>query len=327
MQNWARRMKKALLRDWQYWVFLLLPIAFLLIFEYYPMLGVQIAFRNFKAKRGIWGSEWAGLKWFEKFVESYQFRRVVTNTLMLSLYNLAATTVVLLMVIYYIIFGDVSISGTIVSVICFALVFNCVEHVRFKKFVQTIVTLPHFISVVVLVGILMQLFNSRVGLYGITYEALTGTYPKDIFANAGAFRHMYVWSGVWQNFGWSAIIYIAALHGVDPSQHEAAEIDGASRFQRVIYVDFPHITPTIITLLIMNTGKVMSVGFQKVYLMQNSLNISVSQIISTYVYEIGLVQNNYSYSTAIGLFNSVVNLILVLTANKIARRVSETSLW
>lgn len=306
MQNWARRMKKALLRDWQYWVFLLLPIAYLLIFEYYPMLGVQIAFRNFKAKRGIWGSEWAGLKWFEKFVESYQFRRVVTNTLVLSLYNLAVTTVV---------------------PICFALVFNCVEKPRFKKLVQTVVTLPHFISVVVLVGILMQLFNSRMGLYGIAYEALTGTYPKDIFANAGAFRHMYVWSGVWQNFGWSAIIYIAALHGVDPSHHEAAEIDGASRFQRMIYVDFPHITPTIITLLIMNTGKVMSVGFQKVYLMQNSLNISMSEIISTYVYEIGLVQNNYSYSTAIGLFNSVINLILVLTANKIARRVSETSLW
>lgn len=298
--------KKMLERDWQYWVFLILPIAYLLVFEYYPMLGVQIAFRDFKAKDGIWGSEWVGLKWFLKFIESYQFKRVVSNTFILSIYNLVVSTIL---------------------PIGFALFFNCVEKPRYKKFVQTIVTLPHFISVVVLVGILMQLFNSRVGLYGIIYEAIFGTYPKDLFADSGTFRHMYVWSAVWQNFGWNSIIYIAALHGVDPSHHEAAQIDGATRWQRVWYVDLPHITPTIVTLFIMNVGKVMSVGFQKVYLMQNSLNLSVSEIISTYTYEIGLVQNNYSYSTAIGLFNSVINLVLVLTANKVAKRVSETSLW
>ena len=306
MQKKVERWKRALRRDWQYWLFLLLPITFLLIFEYYPMLGVQIAFRHFKAKDGIWGSEWVGLKWFIKFFESYQFKRVVSNTFILSVYNVFVTTLM---------------------PIGFALIFNCVEKPRYKKFVQTIVTLPHFISVVVLVGILMQIFNSRVGLYGVIYEAITGQYPKDIFANAGTFRHMFVWSGVWQNFGWSSIIYIAALHGVDPGLHEAAQIDGATRFQRMRYVDFPHLTPTIITLMIMNVGKVMSVGFQKVYLMQNNLNLSVSEIISTYTYEIGLVQNNYSYSAAIGLFNSVINLILVLTTNKIARKVSETSLW
>ena len=306
MQKRVGQWKLVLQREWQYWMFLLLPIAFLLIFEYYPMLGVQIAFRNFKAKDGIWGSEWAGFKWFIKFFESYQFKRVVSNTFLLSVYNVFVTTLI---------------------PIGFALIFNCVERPRYKKFVQTIVTLPHFISTVVMVGILMQIFNSRTGLYGVIYEAITGTYPKDIFGDAGVFRHMYVWSGVWQGFGWSSIIYIAALHGVDPGLHEAAQIDGATRFQRLRYVDLPHLTPTIITLMIMNVGKVMSVGFQKVYLMQNSLNVSVSEIISTYTYEIGLVNHNYSYSAAIGLFNAVINLMLVLTTNKIARRVSETSLW
>ena len=306
MQKRVERWNRAMRRDWQYWLFLLLPIAFLLIFEYYPMLGTQIAFRNYKAKYGIWGSEWAGFKWFIKFFESYQFKRVVSNTFILSVYNVFVSTLI---------------------PIGFALIFNCVEKPRYKKFVQTIVTLPHFISTVVLVGLLMQIFNSRVGLYGVIYQAITGTYPKDIFADSGTFRHMFVWSGVWQNFGWSSIIYIAALHGVDPGLHEAAQIDGATRFQRMIHVDFPHITPTIITLMIMNVGKVMSVGFQKVYLMQNNLNLNVSEIISTYTYEIGLVQNNYSYSAAIGLFNSIINLILVLTTNRIARKVSETSLW
>jgi len=306
MQKRVERWNRAMRRDWQYWLFLLLPIAFLLIFEYYPMLGTQIAFRNYKAKYGIWGSEWAGFKWFIKFFESYQFKRVVSNTFILSVYNVFVSTLI---------------------PIGFALIFNCVEKPRYKKFVQTIVTLPHFISTVVLVGLLMQIFNSRVGLYGVIYEAITGTYPKDIFSDSGTFRHMFVWSGVWQNFGWSSIIYIAALHGVDPGLHEAAQIDGATRFQRMIHVDFPHITPTIITLMIMNVGKVMSVGFQKVYLMQNNLNLNVSEIISTYTYEIGLVQNNYSYSAAIGLFNSIINLILVLTTNRIARKVSETSLW
>jgi len=306
MQTKVGRLKRTLQREWQYWLFLLLPIVYLLIFEYYPMLGAQIAFRNYKAKYGIWGSEWVGFKWFLKFFDSYQFKRVVSNTFILSVYNVFVTTLL---------------------PIGFALVFNCVEKPRYKKFVQTVVTLPHFISTVVMVGIIMQLFNSRVGLYGVIYEAINGTYPKDIFGNAGAFRHMYVWSGAWKSFGWGAIIYIAALHGVDPGLHEAAQMDGATRFQRMRYVDLPHLAPTVIIKMIMNVGDVMSVGFQKVYLMQNDLNLSTSEIISTYTYQIGLVQNNYSYSAAIGLFNSVISLVLVLTANKIARKVSETSLW
>lgn len=301
-----KRLKRTLKRDWQYWAFLALPLIYLIVFEYYPMIGVQIAFRDFTAKGGIWNSKWVGLKHFIRFFKSYQFNRVVVNTIVLSFYS--------------------QMVGTVIPIV-FALLFNCVEKPRLKKLVQTIVTLPHFISVVVLVGIIMQIFNSRTGLYGIVFEALTGSYPKDLLASASGFRHLYVWSGAWQNFGWSAIIYIAALAGVDPNLHEAAQIDGASRFQRVIHVDFPHIQPTIVILLIMNVGKIMSVGFQKVFLMQNNLNRSASEIISTYTYQVGLVESNYSYAAAIGLFNGVINLILVIVTNKISRRVSETSLW
>ena len=299
-------LKKTLKRDWQYWLLLALPLTYLIIFKYYPMLGAQIAFRDYNVRDGIWGSEWVGLENFIKFFKSYQFTRVVGNTLILSLYYQFVSNII---------------------PIIFALIFNCVEKERFKKVVQTIVTLPHFISTVVLVGILMQILNSRTGLYGIAMEAITGEYPSDIFAKADNFRHIYTWSGVWQNFGWSSIIYIAALSGVDTSLHEAAQIDGASRLQRVWHIDLPHITPTIVILMLMDLGKIMTVGFEKVFLLQNNLNRSTSELISTYVYEIGLVQSNYSYSTAIGLFNSVINLILVLTMNAVARRVSETSLF
>ena len=299
-------LKKTLKRDWQYWLLLALPLTYLIIFKYYPMLGAQIAFRDYNVRDGIWGSEWVGLKNFIKFFKSYQFTRVVGNTLILSLYYQFVSNI---------------------FPIIFALIFNCVEKERLKKVVQTIVTLPHFISTVVLVGILMQILNSRTGLYGIAIEAITGEYPSDIFAKAANFRHIYTWSGVWQNFGWSSIIYIAALSGVDTNLHEAAQIDGASRLQRVWHIDLPHITPTIVILMLMDLGKIMTVGFEKVFLLQNNLNRSTSELISTYVYEIGLVQSNYSYSTAIGLFNSVINLILVLTMNAVARRVSETSLF
>ena len=182
----------------------------------------------------------------------------------------------------------------------------------------------------VLVGILNQVFNNRVGLYGILVMNATGSYPADLFGQLGTFRHMYIWSGVWQNFGWNSIIYIATLAGVDMQLHEAAQIDGASRVQRIWHVDLPHLKPTIITLFIMAMGNIMSVGFEKAFLMQNPLNLEHSELISTYVYRIGLSgegKTDFSYATAIGLFNSVVNLVLVLTANTISRKVSETSLF
>lgn len=250
-----------------------------------------------------------GLKNITKFLKSSQFKRVVGNTFVLSLYGLVLNTVIPI--------------GS-------ALFYNSLEKPRFKKITQTIVTLPHFISVVVLVGIMMQLFNSRVGIYGILWEKLTGSYPADLFGIPKAFRHLYVWSGVWQNFGWNAIIYIATLSGVDMVLHEAAQLDGASRLQRIRYVDFPYLLPTIVTLTVMHVGKIMSVGFEKAFLMQNTLNLEYSELISTYVYRVGLsgeFGSNFSYATAVDLFNSVLNLVLIVIANRMARRLTETSLW
>lgn len=288
---------------------MILPVLYILIFKYGPMTGLQLAFRNYKAKDGLYGSEWIWFDNFIKFFKSYQFSRTLRNTIVLSVYTLTCNTVI---------------------PITFALILNCVEKPRFKKITQTIVTLPHFISVVVLVGIFMQILNSRVGIYGIIYEAITGTYPEDIFGKLDAFRHVYVWSGVWQSFGWNAIIYIATLSGVDSGLHEAAQLDGASRFQRVLHVDLPHIMPTAITLTIMNIGKLMSLGYEKALLLQNSLNLEYSELISTYVYRVGLsgeVRSDFSYATAIDFFNAVVNLILIVVANKASKRVSDTSLW
>lgn len=305
----GRRILLALRRDWQLYAFMLLPILYILIFKYYPMTGLQLAFRKYRAKDGLFGSEWVWFDNFIRFFESYQFSRTLKNTIILSAYQLICNTVI---------------------PIAFALTLNCIEKPRFKKITQTIVTLPHFISVVVLIGIVMQVLNSRTGLYGILYESLTGEYPKDIFGQLGSFRHIFVWSGIWQNFGWSAIIYIATLSGVDSGLHEAAQLDGASRFQRVLHVDLPHILPTAITLTIMNIGKLMSLGYEKALLLQNSLNLEHSELISTYVYRVGLsgeVRSDFSYATAIDFFNAVVNLILIVVANKASKKVSDTSLW
>lgn len=296
-------------RHWQLYVFLLLPLIYILIFKYVPMGGLVIAFKSYKARLGIFGSPWAGLKWFIKFFESYQFKRVLVNTLLISFYGI--------------------IAGFPFPII-FALMINCMNDGKLKKVIQGIVTLPHFISTAVMVGILLQIFNIQTGIYGIIGKAVTGKVPSNILGDPNAFRSLYVWSGVWQNFGWDSIIYTAALAGVDPTHHEAAQLDGASRLQRVLYVDFPAILPTIVIMLILRTGSIMSIGFEKIYLMQNSLNLEASQIISTYVYEVGIAgsgQSNFSYATAIGMFNSVINLILIMTVNKIADKLGETSLW
>ena len=296
-------------RDWRLYTFLIIPILYIIIFKYVPMGGLVIAFKDFKPRFGIWGSEWVGFEHFIRFFESYQFKRVISNTLILSFYNI--------------------IAGFPIPII-FALLLNSVRNERFKKITQSIACLPHFISTVVLVGIVFQLFNNRTGLYGAIVEWITGSYPADIMGSPSVFRHMYVWSGIWKGFGWGSIIYTAALAGVDPTYHEAAQIDGATRFQRIIHIDLPSITPTIITMLILRLGDVMSVGFEKTYLMQNALNISASEVISTYSYSVGLAggaNTNMSYAAAIGFFNSIVNLIMLVTANKVARKFSETSLW
>lgn len=303
------RLRKRYVKYWQLYVFLLLPVVYILIFQYYPMLGLQIAFKKFNFRGGVWGSPWVGFYQFEKFFNSYQFSRILGNTLSLSLYYI--------------------VTGFPIPIL-FALTLNVINNRRYKKVVQTITYMPYFISVVVLVGMLMQIFHPISGLYGTAVHSLTGEYPADLMANPAAFPHMYVWSGVWQKFGYDSIIYIAALTSVSSELHEAAQIDGATRLQRVWHIDMPAILPTMTVMLILRMGSVMSLGFQKIYLMQNDLNVSVSEVITTFVYKKGIASgtsNDYSYATAINMFNSVINLILLTTVNQVARRVGETSLW
>lgn len=296
-------------QQWELFVLLLLPLAYLILFHYIPMAGVQIAFKKYNFRDGIWGSPWCGMYQIEKFLNSYMFERVVGNTIKLSLYSL--------------------IAGFPLPVI-FALMLNAMRNKRYRSFIENITYMPHFISTVVMVGILMQIFDTRIGIYAALYRQIYGVGAKvpNMFSNAAAFPHLYVWSGIWQSLGWDTVIYTAALGSVDASLHEAAVIDGASRFQRVIHVDFPAIVPTITITLILRCGKIMGIGFDKVYLMQNNMNLRASEVISTYVYKQGLTSNmDYSYSTAISLFNSAVNLILICLVNFISGKVSETSLW
>lgn len=304
----GKSLSKDIRLHWQLLLFMALPIAYLIIFKYIPMIGAQIAFRKFTPSGGIFNSEWVGFYQFKKFFESYQFERVLINTVRISLYSL--------------------IAGFPIPIIL-ALCLNAMRSVRFCKTVQFIIYIPHFISTVVLVGMLLQLFNSRIGIYGILAEALTGSQPGDLFAKSSSFIHLYVWSGVWQNMGWNTIIYTAALSNVNTELHEAAQIDGASRFSRVIHIDFPTILPTAVIMLILSSGNIMTVGFEKVYLMQNKLNLSTSEVISTYVYKVGLTQgsSDYSYASAIGLFNSLVNMLLLVLVNASARKFSDSSLW
>lgn len=309
MKKTNKKWKRNLKRDWQLYLFLVLPLLYIVIFAYLPMGGLVMAFQDYKPRLGFLKSEWVGFDNFIKFTQSYNFKNVVGNTLILSLYSIVVTFPL---------------------PIIFALMINSIRNGKLAKITQTIVNLPHFISVTVLVGIIFQLFNARTGIYGIAYEAITGEYPKDLFASAANFRHFYVWSAVWQNFGWDSIIYTAALSSVDTSYHEAAQIDGATRLQRVRHIDFPCIIPTVIINLILRMGSIMSIGFEKVFLLQNSLNLKTSEIVSTYVYQVGLSASgtsDFSYATAIGCFNSVVNLILICSVNKIASKYSETSLW
>jgi len=296
---------KQICRRWQLYLFLIVPIAWLIIFCYIPMGGVQIAFKNFMPKKGIWGSEWVGMTHFITFFKSFYFERTVTNTVVISLYSLGCSFPL--------------------SII-FALMMNIIVNAKFKKAVQTITYMPHFISTVVLVGMLSQILNPVTGLYGNIFRLFyPGEYPPDILAKPDTFRHLYVWSGIWQNLGWNTIIYMAALSGVDPELHEAAQIDGATRLKRVWYIDLPVLLPTASILLIMNAGSIMSVGFEKVYLMQNSLNLVQSEVISTYVYKTGLggTTNQLSYSAAIGLFNNVINGFLLVTVNFLSKKLSD----
>ncbi len=300
--------KFGVIRDnWQLYVFILLPIIYIFVFKYMPMYGAQIAFKDYMIREGIWGSEWAGFEHFAKFFNSYQFIVLLRNNLVISVYRLLV--------------------GFPFPIIL-ALSLNYCFSSRYKKAVQLTTYAPHFISQVVMVGIVMQLLSPR---YGIVNQAISllGFDTINFMGKPELFPSIFVWSVVWQHTGFESIIYIAALASVDPTMHEAATIDGASKWKRIWHIDIPSVLPTIVVLLILNSGKLMDISFQRVLLFQNPLNRSTSEIIQTYVYNIGISSPTprYSYATAIGLFNSLVNFFLLITVNKISKKVSETSLW
>lgn len=302
-----RRTLREIARHKQLYLLLLLPIIYLIIFKYVPMYGAQIAFRKYRIRDGIMGSPWVGFEHFEKFLTSSQFTRVFGNTLKLSIYSLLA--------------------GFPLPILL-ALMLNTLTNQRAKRLVQNLTYLPYFVSTVVVVGILLQVFNTHSGVYGVTYKAIAGHTAPDLLAKPDSFVHLYVWSGVWKDLGWGSIIYIAALSNVDMELHEAALLDGATRLQRVWAIDIPAILPTIIITLLLRCGSIMSIGFEKAYLMQNNLNLRASEIISTYVYKVGLTATgNYSYAAAIDMFNAVINLIVLISMNALSRKVSDSSLW
>jgi putative aldouronate transport system permease protein len=292
-------------RDYELYLFLLPIIIIYLVFKYYPMYGIQIAFKDFSPSRGIWGSEWVGFKHFIDFFDSYNFWTIMTNTLTLSV---------------------LSRVFSFPAPIIIAIMLNQMLAKRYKKIVQTVIYAPHFISTVVLVGMLNVFLSPNSGIVNHIITLFGGD-PIMFLADEGWFRPLYILSGVWQETGFATIIYLAALAGVNPELHEAAIMDGASKWKRVMHVDIPSILPTIVILLILALGNIMGIGFEKAFLMQNDLNYATSNIIPTYVYEIGIQKAQYSFSTAIGLFNSVVNIILIITVNRIAKKLTETSLW
>jgi putative aldouronate transport system permease protein len=293
-------------RHFQLYFIIALPFAFLVTFNYWPMLGAQIAFRNYNPVQGMWHSPWIGLSEFRQFAQSPYFSTVIRNTLTLSIYSLVVITPATLIL---------------------ALAINEVKHVHFKRFAQMVTYAPYFISTVVLVG-MMDLVLSPQGSLLTQFLHLFGIQQiPNFLGSPGDFSSLYVWSGVWQTVGYGAVIYLAALSAVNPELYDAARLDGASRPQRIHHVDLPTIMPTVVIVLILSVGGVLSVGFEKAYLMQNPLNLSSSEIISTYVYKTGLLSGNFSFAAAVGLFNSVVGFVLLLITNLVARFVSGVSLF
>ena len=301
----VKRYWKRVSRNWQLYLLISPVVLYFIIFHYIPMYGVQLAFKNFIATEGIMGSPWVGFDHFERFFSSYYFERLIINTVGISLYQL---------------------------IVCFpfpiilAIMLNEVRAKYYKKTIQMVTYAPHFISVIVLAGITVEMLSPTKGVIN-TIIKFFGNEPIYFMAKKEYFKTIYVLTEVWQNSGCASIIYIAALANVSTELHESARIDGANRLQKIIHIDIPSIIPTIVILLILNVGKLMSVGFDKVFALQNSLNMETSDVISTYIYRAGILGAEYSFATAIGLFNSVINCALLLIVNHISKRVSETSLW
>ena len=293
------------IRNWQLHAMIFLPMCYLILFHYVPLYGIQVAFKDYSPRKGIWGSEWVGLKYVKEFFEYYLWKEVVVNTLVLSLYGILASTPV---------------------AIGMALIIHINTGKTLKKVAQNVSYIPHFISLVVMVGILNSVLNPISGFVSHIYRAMGVVNIIDIRGDRNAYRHLYVWSDIWQNMGWDAIIYVSALAAVSDDLHEAAKIDGASRLRRVFSVDFPAILPTVALLFILRFGSIMSLGYQKAYLMQNDLNMEVSEIISTFTYKRGLRMGNTSFGVAVGLLQQAVNAFLVFFVNWIANLLSDNEL-
>lgn len=304
-EGFINRVKLSFKRDWQLYILILPTLIYLIIFNFMPMYGLQIAFKDFHPAKGFANSEWAGFKYFMKFFNNYQFWPIMRNTLVLGVYSLVA--------------------GFFPPIILALLLHNTASK-KFKSLVQTISYAPHFISVVVMAGMIILMLSPSAGVINTIITMLGGT-KVSFMSDPELFPHIYVWSGVWQGMGWGSIIYMSALAGADPELYDAAKVDGASKLQRILHLDIATITPTAIIMLIMNCGSILNSNTQKVLLMQNNLNISASEIIGTYVHKSGILNRQYSYSSAIGLFQTIINVIMLLSVNKISGKVSETSLW
>lgn len=299
--------RRSLTRYWQMYLLLIPVIAYFIIFKYMPMLGIQIAFKDYKLRAGMWGSKWVGLKYFQRFFSSYQSSRVIGNTLWISFLSL---------------------------LFCFpfpiilALIFNELKTDKGKRFVRTITYAPHFVSTVVVVGMMVSMCAMETGIVNkfLVKSGLTSE-PLYLMGSGKYFRLMYILSDIWKDSDWNAIIFISALSAIDTVLYEAARVDGASRWQQLIYITIPSIVPTIVIMLILRCGGLMSVGHEKVYAMQTDLNLNVSEVISTYTYKQGIEDLRYDYSTAVNLFNSLINLLMLLVVNTISKKVTQTSLW
>ena len=308
MQNAHRasRLWRAIAKNWGLYLLIAPSFILLLFFTYFPMYGVQIAFKDYNLMAGITRSPWADpwYKYFQRFFNSYQSELVIKNTLLLGLYSIAA--------------------GYPIPILL-GLLINQMRPGKFRRVYQTVTYIPHFISTVVLVGMLNIMLSPSSGLIGAIYK-LFGAQAPNLLASPRLFPSLYVWSDVWQNAGWDAIVYWAALASVDPNLYEAATVDGAGKRQKMLYIDLPMLLPMSCVMLILRAGGIMNVSFEKAYLMQNDLNLSVSEMISTYVYKLGIINSQYSLSAAVNLFNTLVNLALLLLVNQITRHLGDTSI-
>ncbi len=292
-------------REYQLWIMLLPAIAVLIVFNYIPMYGIQLAFRDFDFTKGLTGGRWRGLFYFKKFTDSYQFWALLKNTVTIS-----ATSIL------------VGFPAPIIL----ALLFNQVRNKNMKRLLQTTVYLPHFISTVVMVGLLVVLLSPNTGVIGDVLRAV-GLGSLNLMGETSTFVPVYVISDIWQHAGWGSIIYLAALSSVDEQLYDAARIDGASKWQTIVHIDIPTLIPTVIVLFILTMGNILNTGFEKIFLMQNGLNLPVSEVIATYVYKIGIQSMQFSYSSAIGVFNTVINFFFLFVMNTLSRRFSDISLW